>query len=96
MDPNEAAQNRLKDYEYVFGTDPGQRVLRDIMAMGHMFESSVVHGDDKPVEFREGERNLVLRILASMPMQIDLLHALDQQTVDYQNQRTDPLATIGE
>ena len=53
------------DYLQTFGTPHGKRVLWDILSNCHVFHSSYIPG--KPIEntlFREGERNVGLRIMA--------------------------------
>lgn len=56
------------DYRHVFGSDSGQRVLKDMMRAGHVFQPTFTRGvdGDRESAFREGERNMVLRILAIM------------------------------
>ena len=54
-----------RDYLQTFGTPHGKRVLWDILSNCHVFHSSYIPG--KPIEntlFREGERNVGLRIMA--------------------------------
>jgi len=53
-------------YSAVFLTEDGRIVLRDLMERGHFFVSS--HIDNHPTQtvFREGERHMVLTILAML------------------------------
>ena len=53
----------VEDYREVFGTERGKRVLDDLLKQGHILTSAF---DPNPYEMArlEGERNMVLRILA--------------------------------
>jgi hypothetical protein len=50
-------------YGLTFDSEHGQKVLRDIIAMGHVMEPSHVPGNPDETSFREGERRLALYIL---------------------------------
>ena len=54
---------RIIDYQFIFNTDQGERVLRDLMHTHHVTAPTFVRGDVNEMIFREGERNVVLRIL---------------------------------
>lgn len=61
--------DRYRDFRAVFLSDErGRRVLHEILGWGHVFRSSVQGRpvDPHQVTFREGERNLALRILAAL------------------------------
>ncbi len=47
-------------------TARGQRVLHKILEWGHVYQVSFVQGDPYGTAFRDGERNLALRILAAL------------------------------
>jgi hypothetical protein len=51
------------DYEFVFRTAEGERVLNDIIKSAHVLEPTFTP-DPYETAFREGERNVALRILA--------------------------------
>ena len=50
------------DYEFTFKTAEGQRVLNDIIKAAHVLEPTFT-SDPYETAFREGERNMGLRIL---------------------------------
>ena len=79
------AQKR-EDYKITFGSEQGQRVLRDLMASFHMGRSTHIPGDSGESAFREGERHVVLHCLYMMAERSDpehLVNTLDQAEVDY-------------
>lgn len=49
------------DYKVTFGSAHGKSVLTDLMKKHHMLEA--FRGDPAELQFREGERFVVLRIL---------------------------------
>lgn len=56
-----------RDFREVLAkTARGQRVLYKILEWGHVYQPSFVHGDPHGTAFRDGERNLALRILAAL------------------------------
>lgn len=56
--------DRLADFRTVFlGSDAGKRVLYEILAWSRMFASSFVPGDSHATHWREGGRDVGLRIL---------------------------------
>lgn len=57
----------ILDYKKTFSTDFGQRVLNDLMETHH-FLGPVMDKDLNNVLFREGARNVVIRILKFMEM----------------------------
>jgi hypothetical protein len=62
-------EDRYREFRRVFlGSDEGRRVLHEILSWGHMFQSSVGRTDIDPnrVLFLEGERNLALKLLATL------------------------------
>lgn len=52
------------DYRLTFGSETGQRVFGDLMAVLHLFEPSYMPGNEAETAFREGERNAALYILS--------------------------------
>lgn len=65
--------DRYRDFRKVFSTPEGKRVLSQIMEMTHIYapsvpEPEVLGGAPNPnlTYFREGERNVGLRIIATM------------------------------
>ena len=62
--PGYDERRRRADYRATFGSEAGLRVLADLARFAHMSHPSYVRGDAMETAFREGERNVVLRILA--------------------------------
>tara|TARA_R100000315_G_scaffold41722_1_gene18175 strand:- start:1814 stop:2065 length:252 start_codon:yes stop_codon:yes gene_type:complete len=56
-------EQRRTEYEIVFGTDEGQRVLRDIVANSFVLDTTF-DPDPHATVFNEGMRNTALRILS--------------------------------
>ena len=64
-DKKKAAERKVaivKAYKNLFGSPEGQLVLNDLMQTHGMMSSSF-SGDSTQTVFKEGERNVVLRIL---------------------------------
>lgn len=60
------AQDRYREFRQLFlGSDVGKRVLHDILAMGHVWRSSVSR-DPYMTYANEGERRLALQIMATV------------------------------
>jgi hypothetical protein len=61
-------KDRYHDFKRTFSTDEGKRVLREILSWGRMFKPSIQGAPIDPylMAIREGERNLVLRLLATV------------------------------
>lgn len=57
---------RKDDYNFVFGSEEGQRVLSDIIRSCHMLSPTYFPGDPHQTAFQEGERNFALKILTNM------------------------------
>lgn len=55
-----------EDYAFVFGSDAGKRVLRDLLRYCHVGVASHVPGDSHETAFRDGERNIALVIIAQL------------------------------
>jgi hypothetical protein len=55
-------------YHLVFEGEHGEKVLRDLMAKGHVLEPTHVPGQPDETSFREGERRLALYILTRLGM----------------------------
>lgn len=61
--------SRISAYQSLFNSKEGQIVLEDMME-AHHFKTSTFDGDQTKTIFREGERNVVLRILTLLKMDI--------------------------
>lgn len=57
-------RQRHKDYQQLFGSEVGQRVLHDLMRHCHVMRPTFQANSERLSAFREGERNVVLRILS--------------------------------
>lgn len=57
---------RFRDFRTVFATEAGRRVLWQILEWAHLFRPVAVHGDSTETYRRDGERNVGLRILATL------------------------------
>lgn len=82
----ECIHKRRDDYETVFSSEAGQRVLADLMASFHMGRSSHTSGDSHETAFREGERHVVLHVLSMTGNRSDpdwLNNKLDQGEMEY-------------
>ena len=53
------------------GTPRGRRVLYKILEWGHVYQPSFVQGDPHGTAFRDGERNLALRVLAALNAEVE-------------------------
>ncbi len=83
---DQGLKRRKEDYETVFASKAGQRVLADLMAQFHMGRSSHMSGDSHETAFREGERHVVLHILDMMGKRSNpdwLNDKLDQGEIEY-------------
>jgi hypothetical protein len=63
MPSNYKMKERRADYARTFGSDHGKRVLHEILRFSHLLHPTYVRGDSYETAFREGERNIGLRVL---------------------------------
>lgn len=77
------ATQLVKDYQYVFNTDQGKRVLWHLMSSSGMLSCSV-KPEEKPelVYFREGQRNLMLLILDKIGTDVEKLKKIMEDAID--------------
>ena len=68
IDPRRYPPERLhKDFAAAFLREQaGRRALYKILEWGHLYQPVFVAGDPHGTAFRDGERNLALRILAAL------------------------------
>lgn len=59
---------RITDYKKVFESESGKRVLYDLMGTHFFLRTSFVKNDPYETALREGERNVVIRILQRLNM----------------------------
>lgn len=57
---------RYRDFRQVFASPAGRRVLWQILEWAHLFRPVAVRGDSAETYRRDGERNIGLRILATL------------------------------
>jgi len=62
--------DRLQDYHTLFNTALGKRVLNDMMST-HYVMNSTFHENPGITALREGERNVVLRILTILKLDLN-------------------------
>lgn len=80
------ALRRKEDYETVFSTDAGQRVIADLMSKFNIGRSSHTPGDPYETAFREGERHVVMNIIYMLGKRSDpqwVSDKLDQGEIEY-------------
>lgn len=59
--------DRRRDFRHLFlGSAAGKRVLYELLAWSHLFASTFVPGDSHATHWREGGRDVGLRILAAL------------------------------
>lgn len=63
----------VADYKAVFESEKGRKVLMDLMR-NHYVLASTYDYDPTLTALREGERNVVLRILAMLKINVEELH----------------------
>jgi len=69
----------VSDYKLVFGSEAGERVLFDLMKVGHFMGPSY-QGDVHDCIFAEGERNIVNYILTLLKQDpVKLKKLIDRQ-----------------
>ncbi len=79
---------KVADYKSVFTSDKGQLVLADLMRT-HYVMSSTYDSDPTLTALREGERNVVLRILAMLKVDVEELYKrIEALEVDDQQQES--------
>lgn len=66
----------IADYQQVFGSEAGQRVLTDILYDCGIISSSYVQGDPHSTCFNEGRRSMGLKILEKI--KIDMMKLKQQ------------------
>jgi len=78
-------RSRAIDYQRTFGSDYGKRVLRDLMVECHVLGSSFSK-DPSLMAFKEGEKNVALRIMKILNVNID---ELEKHIKEIENERVD-------
>ena len=62
--------SKISAYQGFFNSPEGQLVLEDMMKAHYVNQSTVFDGDFTKAILREGERNVVLRILGILKMDV--------------------------
>ncbi len=72
-----ASLQKYNDYKSVFGTEEGKRVLFDMMANHHFITPTLsVKNNAIEAAFNEGQRNVILRVLTYMKLDIRQIEKL--------------------
>jgi len=71
--PAQRQYARALDYKRTFQSASGRRVLQDLMDVHHMLRSSFDEKNSHLTAFKEGEKNVVIRILSILKMDIEAL-----------------------
>lgn len=72
---------KVSDYQTVFGNPQGQKVLHDLMSI-HGILNSTFDKDPYEMARKEGERNVVLRILSVLNVDIIAMHRKIKEAAD--------------
>ncbi len=72
------AVGKVQDYQHVFNTEQGKRVLYDMM--NSHFVIGPLPRDVNDLLRAEGERNVVLRILAKLKFSTEKVHKLIEES----------------
>lgn len=67
------------DYKHVFGSEVGERVLRDMMRNHFMTRPSHVRSDPYETSYNEGQRAVMLRLMTYMNYDIKKFDELVKQ-----------------
>jgi len=73
----------MHQYQKVFGTHEGKKVLWDLMKSGGILQSSRVPGDPYGTAFNEGARSIVLGILNKVKTNPEKLEKILESGGDY-------------
>ncbi len=68
-----AKSSLIRAYQDVFTTVKGKRILQDLMKNHFMLDSTFDPDSPNVTSFREGERNVVIRILSMLNINPNLL-----------------------
>lgn len=64
---------KVIDYKRTFQSQSGRRVLQDLMDVHHMLRVSFDEENTHTTSFKEGERNVILRILQILKIDVEKL-----------------------
>ncbi len=72
----------MSAYQNIFKSPQGENVLKDLMST-HGILSNIYSGDVNQMLIREGERNVILRILSILKIDINSIYErIDRETKD--------------
>lgn len=80
-------EQRQRDYRFVFGSEEGERVLKDLMERCFCFGSAAVKGDPHATYFNEGMRAVILKILQMLETNPEQYRKLYRESIDDYIQR---------
>jgi len=72
----------IQDYKRVFGSVSGKRVLKDLMQIHNFYSSSFSQDSDTLTAFNEGKRDVILRILHHIKVDVDDLMKMIEEMED--------------
>lgn len=81
---DEAAEQLRRDYENTFSSEHGQRVLRNLLHR-FWFMESCFHPDPNVVQFREGQRDVVVDILRNTGERLDTRKTTERMIQAYKD-----------
>jgi len=70
MTPEEQAKQLVRDYQYVFGSPDGLRVLKDLSKQCYEHELTFVNENPLGTAFSEGKRYVILHIRRLLAMEL--------------------------
>lgn len=85
MNRNEKKIAKLKDYQRTFSSEHGKRVLYDLMNE-HYFLKSSFSPNPQEMAFKEGQKNVILRIMTTLKLDIEKLNEKVKGADDYANE----------
>jgi hypothetical protein len=71
---------RTMDYKRTFTSEQGKRVLQDLIFAHNVMTPTYVRGDAIEMAYKEGARNVVLRILTILETDEELMQKLIRET----------------
>ena len=75
------SKKRLRaDYEAVFKSDAGKRVLADLCTRNFVFSAAMVPGDPFHTHHHDGRRSVITDILSYLSVSVEELEQLERQS----------------
>ncbi len=82
LDAGQKRLSRIHDYKRLFSSEQGQRVLSDLLQNHFVMRHTYTKGDPMGTVFKEGQRNVVLRIISILGIDESQMLTLIQETSD--------------